>query len=330
LDNGDEQAIFISADMTEVPSHAFDAICKNLGVYEDLDFSKVTFHVTHSHNSTDFRTDFLRNDNEYMYGKDILPQIEIPEDIFEYKEAQTFFIEKMTELISKAWENRKPGGISYAQDYAAVGFNRRPVFEAGGKRQTIMYGDCSEPDFKRFEGGADHTADMLYTWDIDGRLTGVMVDIPCPSQVNELHYFISADFWAPTRNAIRERLGNVYVLPACGAAGDQNPLDLDRDGVAGGVARERPGRVVPAEHERRETDGAAPRRVSVPHQPHAPVDSAARAQRKSFQQSAPARLCLLRPQHDAEPGIVHRRLEGRALGRLQRGKRPRPEHCDVE
>ncbi len=228
MDNGDEQAIFISADMTEVPSHALEAVRKNLSVYQDLDFTKVSLHVTHTHNSTDFLDDFLRNDNEHVYGKDILPKIDIPENIFAYEEAQAFIVEKLTELVSKAWESRKPGGISYAQDYAAVGFNRRPVFEVSGEKETVMYGDCSQPGFKRFEGGADHTADMLYTWDTDGRLTGVMVNIPCPSQVHELHYYISADFWGPTRDAIREKLGNVYVLPACGAAGDQNPLDLVR------------------------------------------------------------------------------------------------------
>ncbi len=228
MDNGDEQAIFISADMTEVPSHALEAVRKNLVVYEDLDFNKISLHVTHTHNSTDFLDDFMRNDNEHVYGKDILPKIDIPENIFAYEEAQAFIVGKLTELVSKAWESRKPGGISYAQDYAAVGFNRRPVFEASGEKETVMYGDCSQPSFKRFEGGADHTADMLYTWDADGKLTGVMVNIPCPSQVHELHYYISADFWAPTRNAIREKLGNVYVLPACGAAGDQNPLDLVR------------------------------------------------------------------------------------------------------
>ncbi len=228
LDNGEEQAIFISADMTEVPSHTLEAVKRNLAGYEDLNFSKVSFHITHTHNSSDFLYDFLREDNEHVYGKDILPRIDLPEDLLAHEEAQAFLIDKLTELVGKAWESRKPGGISYAQDYAAVGFNRRPVFESSGQKETVMYGDCSQPGFKRFEGGADHTADMLYTWDIDGRLTGIMVDIPCPAQVHELHYYISADFWAPTRDAIRERLGNVYILPACGAAGDQNPLDLIR------------------------------------------------------------------------------------------------------
>jgi hypothetical protein len=43
----------------------------------------------------------------------------------------------------------------------------------------------------------------------------------------ELHCFISADYWHYARTHIREKLGhNVFILPICGAAGDQNPIDL--------------------------------------------------------------------------------------------------------
>jgi hypothetical protein len=46
--------------------------------------------------------------------------------------------------------------------------------------------------------------------------------------VFELHHFISADYWGYARTAIREKIGDVFILPICGAAGDQNPLDLTR------------------------------------------------------------------------------------------------------
>ena len=70
---------------------------------------------------------------------------------------------------------------------------------------------------------------MIYTFDMDRNLTGVLVDVPCPSQVFELHYFITADYWGYARNSLRERLGdNLFVLSLCGAGGDQNPLDLVR------------------------------------------------------------------------------------------------------
>ncbi len=91
-----------------------------------------------------------------------------------------------------------------------------------------MYGACSVPSFLGLEGTSDHSASMLYTWDLDQQLTGVLVDIPCPAQVCELHDFISADFWTDARAELRQVFGSLFVLPVCGAAGDQNPLDLIR------------------------------------------------------------------------------------------------------
>ena len=90
----------------------------------------------------------------------------------------------------------------------------------------MMYGDCSQPDFVKFEGGTDTSVELLYTWSSCGELTGVVVNVPCPAQVYELHSFISADYWGPARNEIREKLGKIYILSTCGAAGDLAPIDL--------------------------------------------------------------------------------------------------------
>jgi hypothetical protein len=224
LENGNEQAILLSADMTGVRGNILEKLKKNLATTEGLDADKLSFSVTHTHNSSNFGdTRLIQLSSE---DNDIMPEIDVPDDILHGDEAEDFLADKLSEVVNKAWETRKPGGISYAQDYAAVAFNRRPVFEENGQKRSVMYGVCDDPSFWGFEGTSDHTADMLYTWDLNGNLTGVAVNIPCPSQVYELHCFISADYWAPTRNAIRERFGNVYVLSLCGAGGDQNPLDL--------------------------------------------------------------------------------------------------------
>jgi AraC-like DNA-binding protein len=89
-----------------------------------------------------------------------------------------------------------------------------------------MYGDCSLDNFRHYEGTVDHSIDVLYTWNEAGELTGVAVDIPCPSQVHELHYYTTADYWTSVRKYLKDSFGDVYVLPMCGAAGDQNPLNL--------------------------------------------------------------------------------------------------------
>lgn len=64
-----------------------------------------------------------------------------PANLLQGEEALSFFVEKVCDLIVIAWESRKPGGISYAHDYAAVAFNRRPQFALENGLESIMYGD---------------------------------------------------------------------------------------------------------------------------------------------------------------------------------------------
>lgn len=227
LDNGDQQAIFVSMDMEGVPGQAMEPLKEALKDHPEIRFESISFNVTHSHNSSNFDTDTLRSYNEYLFSTDILPAIHKPEDILEREEATRFLVDRLCELIVSAWENRAPGGISFAHDYAVVAFNRRPQFGKVDDCESIMYGDCSREDFLGMEGGVDPSVELMYTFDAKGDITGVVCNVACPSQVYELHCFLTADYWAPTRSAIREKLGkNVYVLPLCGAAGDLAPVDL--------------------------------------------------------------------------------------------------------
>ena len=205
LENGDAQMTMVSCDMPSVPTMHIDRILERVHVPE-LDKAHVVFNATHTHNSSMFS----QNTTLEVYFKSVLgdlcPDMEEPEDILKDEELAEFFIEKIADLIEDAWADRSLGGISTAADYAVVAFNRRPQFLVDGKRESKMYGTCSEPNFLGYEGGSDHSADMLYTWDLDGNLTGAAVCIPCPSQVYELHDFISADYWGEARNCIREQL----------------------------------------------------------------------------------------------------------------------------
>lgn len=221
-----DQAILVSLDMVSTPVSVMANVRARLLIEQpDLDISKITTSATHTHTSICVGDDSLLGMYDQVFGKDLVARTSLPDNFMNSDEVEVFLTEKLTSLIKQAWQSRKPGGISYSIDYAAVAFNRRPVFKGG---ETIMYGVCSREDFLRLEGPADHTADMLYTWDLDGKLTGVAVNIPCPSQVMELHCFISADYWDSARDAIRERSGNIFILPICGAGGDVNPLDLLR------------------------------------------------------------------------------------------------------
>ena len=225
LDHKQQQAIFVSLDMTEVPLHAMQPLKECLR--KDIPFEKISFHVTHTHNSTSFYDDFLREDNKRVYDEQILPPFDAPDHMLFGEAGQKFLVEKLSSLIASAWDSRKPGGISYAHDYAAVAFNRRPRFRRSHGDETVMYGDCAQEEFLGFESGTDTSVELLYTWDETGELTGVVCNVPCPAQVHELHSYLTSDYWAPTRQKIGEKLGkNIYVLPMCGAAGDLAPIDL--------------------------------------------------------------------------------------------------------
>ena len=237
LENKEQQAVLVSLDMTEVPLHAMEPLRNALSVREDIPFDMISFHVTHTHNSTSFYDDFLREDNKKVYDEDILPPFDAPDNMVCGEAGQKFLVEKLASLIISAWDSRKPGGISYAHDYAAVAFNRRPQFCREQGVETVMYGDCAQKDFVCFESGTDTAVELLYTWDEQGTVTGVACNVPCPAQVHELHCYLTADYWAPTRQLIREKLGrNVYVLPMCGAAGDLAPVDLVHTSKTNGEA----------------------------------------------------------------------------------------------
>ena len=226
LDNGETQAVFVSLDMVEPPYWLKERLDQLLAGVEGLDPRYVSLGVTHTHSSSDFNSDFLRDANEKILGTDILPPVEMGPEVLRGEEAQAFLAERLSDVIRRAWEGRTEGGVSSAQEYAVTGFNRRPVFRGEGPLQTVMYGDCSRPEFTGFENGADSGVGLLYTWDAEGKLTGVVVNVSTPSQVFELHRFLSADFWAFAREDIRASLGNVHVLALCGAAGDVSPVDL--------------------------------------------------------------------------------------------------------
>lgn len=228
LENGEEQAVLVGMDVAIVQDVLMQRIRDALSGVAGLQTDKISFHATHTHNSIGGKRGMLM-DVEYLLGADKMDLISAPDDMMSDEELDPFLIEKVKNVVLSAWESRAPGGISYAEDYAVVAQNRRPVFDMGdGNRTAKMYGACSEKGFLRLEGASDHSVSMLYTFDEKNNLSGVIANVPCPAQVMELHTYLSADFWTSAREQIRERAGTVYVLPLCGAGGDQSPIDLVR------------------------------------------------------------------------------------------------------
>ena len=116
----------------------------------------------------------------------------------------------------------------YANEFgrAAVGMCRRAAYIDG---TAEMWGDTNTADFDAMEGGNDNGIELIFTFDPNKKLTGIVANIACPSQVLEQRSFISADYWGRAKANLRAKLGeDIFLLGLSGAGGDQCPRDLIR------------------------------------------------------------------------------------------------------
>jgi hypothetical protein len=123
--------------------------------------------------------------------------------------------------------------------HAAVGFCRIAAYADGS---SLLYGKSDRPDFVGLEGGQDHGLELLFFWDPQEQLSGMVINIACPSQVVEGQLYVCSDFWGPVREELKARYGDqVSVYPMISAAGDQSPRDLVRRGRGEPDMRSEPG-----------------------------------------------------------------------------------------
>lgn len=132
-----------------------------------------------------------------------------------------FAADRIADAVQRAWATREVGGIAYGLGHAVVARNRRLTYEDGA---TIMYGKAGVPEFRYVEGYEDHSVYAMMTYDPKGALTGMIVNVACPAQVDEWSFQISADYWHETRVELRKRFGkDLHILAQCAPAGDLSP-----------------------------------------------------------------------------------------------------------
>ncbi len=212
-----QQAIMVSIDAVHVRNVVRDR-CREIlkDKLKDFDPSMLVINATHTHTAP------IQIQGWY-------PKVE-SEDVMSAEEYFEILVNGIVEAAVEAWQNKKPGAISWGCGYAVVGFNRRAVYFDGN---AIMYGQTNDPNFSHIEGYEDHSVELLFTYDEKKKLTGMIINLACPSQVTEGEWFVSADFWNEVREEIRNRYGeNVFILPQCSAAGDQSPHLLLRKEAA--------------------------------------------------------------------------------------------------
>lgn len=215
LEQGGTHVVFISCDLVAISDELHEAVLKRLP--EDRDGpapQSLIFNATHTHTGPEIRP---RGDAAGHTALEVGVELEAMA-IEDYVE---FAAVRIAEAIMEAWCTRAAGFVAYGLGHAVVGRNRRWVDTAG---RATMYGNTNTPEFSHIEGYEDHTVNVLATYDAAGTLTGLVVNVPCPSQVEENLFVLSADYWYETRQELRRRFGEaLYVLPQASASGDQSP-----------------------------------------------------------------------------------------------------------
>ena len=220
-----EGVVLVSIDLSRIPDEVLGGDMRGRvremvrAALPGEEVPEVILNATHTHAAPDPQThttgfeDRLRPRQAEQWA-DKLDTVMLPGEYLD------FAVPLIAEAAVEAWQARQPGGISFGLNYAVVGHNRIMSYADGS---TIMYGATDHPDFTNVEGWEDHSVNLLYTWDDNSELTGVIINLPSPSQNDEVRFEISADFWHETRRALREELGDdLYILPQPSAAGDQS------------------------------------------------------------------------------------------------------------
>ncbi len=214
-------AVMVSCDLVGISDELRDAVRSCLkSELPQLDPRAVVLNATHTHTAPEarFRRRYIpesefQNENTPPYGIEL--------DAMDPARYVDWAAGQIAGAVKEAWEKRQPAGTAYGVGHAVVGRNRRLTYMDG---TSHMYGNAGDPQFSHVEGHEDHTVYIMATYDNNRNLTGMVVNVPCPSQVSEHIYRISADYWHETRRELRRRFGDdIHILAQCAPAGDQSP-----------------------------------------------------------------------------------------------------------
>ena len=212
-----DQAILISFDLVRMTKEVHEGLQKVAAKkLKGFDSRKLICGATHTHCGPSIS--YERTGPGQLYDISQEPDVMTPQQYI------LLLYERVGAGIVEAWQGRRPGGVSWGLGHAAVGYNRRLSYADGS---AIMGFDTARSDFSHVEGYEDHAVEMLFFWDEGQKLTGMLLNLACPSQVGRKA--ISADFWHPIRQGIKAKHGpKVHVFGQCAAAGDQCPAAIVR------------------------------------------------------------------------------------------------------
>ena len=243
IESNDEHVIMVSCDLAGVSWGLVTDIRERLiEMGADFDVNKIILSAIHTHTGPGYgesqRSDtqgigvigglktllqqYLSPGQEYTEKEKVSQNSEIatPKEIYD------LLVDRISTVIMRAWENRKVGAFSNAFGRAPVGMCRRAAYSDDTAQ---MWGDTNTAVFTSLEGGSDTGIELLYVFDENKVLTGIVINLACPAQCVQHRHFVSPDFWGEVKMLLRKRFGEeLFILPQCSAAGDQCPVDLVR------------------------------------------------------------------------------------------------------
>ena len=241
VEDGNEQMVLCSLDLVSVSTSLVEVIRAALAEenIEGLDVDKVVLSAIHTHTGPVYAGRARKLGSDIKSGKqiiiDALPEgrtyvekanVSKNDAITSPQECTDEIVAKTVKAIKTAWLNRSAGGYSTAFGRAVVGLCRRATYNDGSAQ---MWGDTNKAAFEALEGGNDSGIEIMYVFDGNNKLTGIVANLACPAQCVQHRLFISPDFWGETKMLLRERFGeDIFLLPLCSAAGDQCPVDIVR------------------------------------------------------------------------------------------------------
>lgn len=238
-----DQMVLVSCDMEGLSAFLRDTVRSKLANNTcGLDPMKIIMSVTHTHcgptykghenSSTKYGNSAITFrqliESELPAGKKYVesaeisnnPEINTPEELLE------FLSDRIAQAVMEAWNRRAPGSYTNAFGRAALGMCRRVRYNDGTAQ---MWGDTNTAVFSEMEGGNDSGIELLYVFDEQKKLTGIVANLACPAQCVQHRLFVSPDFWGEAKMLLRKRFGqDLCLLTLCSPAGDQCPVDLVR------------------------------------------------------------------------------------------------------
>ena len=194
-----EEMIMVSADVVKVEESllrmARDKFAK---LTNEISPEKLMVAATHSHTSLKLAPPkkYTKQGNLTTVGilEEFLPEgkgyqelVTPDENVITPEEGAEFLTDKIALAAKKAWYNRAEGYYANEFGRAAVGMCRRVSYDDGSAK---MWGDTNTANFVAMEGGNDSGIELIYTFDKEKKLTGVVANIACPAQILEQRSFI--------------------------------------------------------------------------------------------------------------------------------------------